>query len=248
MTHRSLKWLPLAVLAACAPPQSAAPPKNTLVIGIDVSGSFRARHYDDAIEFAAYYIYGHLNSLGELRSPSAMFVGSVGGAASGEVKSFQPIHSFSGKSVDQISADLRTWFPAEDRLTDFNAFFDRVATLVKRQNLVLSPLNVVILTDGVPDLPAARGDTLGPYGKLDLAALEYLSRSVTIRVLYPSPTVAVRWERGVKRRRVRLWTLDNEVMVGWRSQITADQPPEAQLALWQWVEDNVDFRVRARIL
>jgi hypothetical protein len=81
-----------------------------------------------------------------------------------------------------------------------------------------------------------------------VGSLEYLSRSVTVRVLYPTPTVAVRWEQGVKRRRVRLWTLDEQVMVGWRGQLAGGQPPEQQANLWRWVQDNVDFRVRARIL
>jgi hypothetical protein len=246
---RRIGWtLGLLALGACAPTQSEAPPKNTLVVGIDVSGSFRARHYDDAIDFAAWYLYGHLNALGGLRPPTALFVGSVGGERAGEVKAFHPVHDFTGKSVEQIALDLRDWFPPADNLTDFNVFFDRVATLVKRQNLVLSPLNIVLLTDGMPDSPGAPGDTLGPYGQLNVGALEYLSRSVTVRVLYPTPTVAVRWEQGVKRRRVRLWTLDNEVMVGWRSQLAGDQAPEEQANLWQWVQDNVDFRVRARIL
>ncbi|HXV85381.1 MAG TPA: hypothetical protein VD793_01725 [Gemmatimonadales bacterium] len=239
--------LALGLLLGCAPPQSEAPAKNTLVLGLDVSGSFRP-HYDDAINFAAMYLYGHLNGLGGLRAPTALFVGSVGGESSEDVKSFHPIHDFRGKSVEQIAADLRQWFPSQERYTDFNVFFDRAATLIKRQNLVLSPLNIVVLSDGLPDDQPVEGDTLGPYGRLDLEPLEYLSRSVTVRLLYPTPTVAVRWERGAKRRRVRLWTLDNQVMAGWRGQLAAGQPPEAQDNLWQWVSDNVNFRVRARIL
>ncbi len=234
--------------AGCAPQGSEQQLfKNTLVMGIDVSGSFRA-HYDEAIEFAAYYLYGHLNGLGELRQPTAVFVGSVGGERAGEVKSFHPIHDFTGKSVQQITADLRKWFPAEDRVTDFNTFFDRAATMVKRQNLVLAPLNIVIVSDGVPDVRAARGDTLGPYQRLNVSPLEYLSRSTTVRLLYPTPTVAVNWERGVERRRVRLWTVDAQVMSGWRTQLVPGAPPQAQDKLWTWMHDNVDFRVRARIL
>jgi hypothetical protein len=103
-------------LAACAPAQGGAPPRNTLVIGIDVSGSFRG-HYDDAIDFAAHYLYGHLNGLGGLRPPTAVFVGSVGGEQVGEVKSFHPIHDFTGKSIEQIAASLREWFPQQDLVT-----------------------------------------------------------------------------------------------------------------------------------
>jgi hypothetical protein len=47
---------------------------------------------------------------------------------------------------------------------------------------------------------------------------------------------------------VRLWTQDDQVMVGWRTQLAMGEPPEAQDKLWSWINDNVDFRVRARIL
>lgn len=249
IARRFLVAAAVVAVAGCAPPESAAPPKNTLVLGVDVSGSFRRTHYEDAVRFAAHYLYGHLNGLGELRVPTAVFVGSVGGSQPGEVKAFHPIHDLRGKSVDQIETDLRAWFPPEDHLTDFNAFFDRVATLVKRQNLVLAPLEIVVLSDGVPDAtPANTTDTLGPYGRLNLDPLEYLSRSVTVRLLYPDPTVAVAWERGVDRRRVRLWTVAGAVMTGWREQVAADSSPDLQDGLWTWVKDNVDFRVRVRIL
>jgi hypothetical protein len=243
--------LAAALLAApsCAPPQSKSTARNTLVVGIDVSGSFRDRHYDDAIDFAAYYLYGHLHGLGGLRVPTAVFVGSVGGEKPGEVKSFHPIQDFADKSIEQLAQDLKAWFPPEDALTDFNPFFERVATLVKRQNLVLAPLNIVVLSDGLPDVGrASPQDTLGPYGRISVSPLEYLSRNVTVRLLYPSPTTGARWERNVSRRRVRLWTQDDQVMVGWRTQLAVGEPPEAQDKLWSWINDNVDFRVRARIL
>lgn len=236
-----------AGVLACAPAESAGPARNTLVVGVDVSGSFQ-HHYDDAIDFAAHYIYGHLNGLGRLQTPTAVFVGSVGGEQEGEVKSFHPIHDFTGKSIEQIAADLRQWFPPQDQVTDFNTFFDRAATLVKRQNLVLAPLNIVLVSDGVPDVPRSRRDTLGPYERLNVAPLEFLSRSTTVRLLYPTPTVAVNWERGVERRRVRLWTVDAQVMEGWRQQLVPREPPETQDNLWKWIYDNVDFRVRARII
>lgn len=240
--------LMLAALTACAPSQSEAPSKNVLVVGIDVSGSF-GRHYNDAIDFAALYLYGHLNGLGGLPQPTALFVGSVGGDDPGEVKAFHPIHDFEGKDVGQIASDLREWFPRRDQLTDFNAFFGRVGTLIRRQNLVLAPLNIVLLSDGIPDdaIPAPE-DSVGAVGRLDVSALEYLSRSVTVRLLYPSPTVAVQWEKEMPRNRVRLWTLDAEVAEGWRAQLQPGAPPEEQERLWRWIADNVNFRVRSRIL
>jgi len=251
-TNRSTLMLvgALVIATACAPADGTRQARSTLVIGIDVSGSFRARgHYDDAIDFAAHYLYGHLNGLGELRTPSAVFVGSVGGARVGEPKSFQPMHAFRGKSVDEIATQLREYFPPEDVYTDFNAFFGRVATLVKRQGLVLAPLDVVVFSDGIPDQTRrSSADTTDAYAMIDVSPLEYLSRSVTVRLLYGSPTASVAWERQIERQRVRMWTVDDQVMRGWRDQTDGRAPTEAQDALWRWIGDNVDFRVRSRRL
>jgi hypothetical protein len=235
-----------ATLAACTPVEDdGRRPRSTLVIGIDVSGSFETTgNYDDAIEFASHYLYGHLNGLGELSVPSAVFVGSVGGERPGETKSFQPVHAFQGKSPEEIAVVLRELFPSQDGYTDFNAFFDRVATLVKRQGLILAPLNIVVLSDGIPDLTARDTEDESRYSAIDVGPLEYLSRSVTVRLLYATPTVSVSWERDVDRRRVRMWTVDHDVMGGWREQMESDVDDD----LWKWVKDNVDFRVRSRVL
>lgn len=241
--------------------ESLQEPRNVLVVGIDVSGSFRnSARYSDALEYLAHYLYGHLNGLGGLEEPTALFVGSVGGDTPGETKAFHPIHDFEGRTVDQIAEDLDRWFPAEDRLTDFNAFFDRTAELVQRQGLILAPINIVVVSDGVPDLAASNTaartaaaseggpeGALDPYATIDLSPLEYLSRSITIRVLYPEPSVAADWERRVERRRVRIWTTNAQVMAGWSNQMTPGAPLEAQDRLWAWTADNVDFRVRSRI-
>jgi hypothetical protein len=221
------------------------------VIGLDVSGSFRqSGHFDDAIEFAAHYLYAHLNGLGELRSPTDVFVGSLGGERPGEAKTFHPIQDLTGKTVEQIAADLRGWFPETDPITDFNAFFQRVSVHVQRHNLVLAPLNIVLFSDGVPDIPGGRRltpDSL--YTLVDVGPLEYLSRSVTVRLLYAEPTVAQLWERRVPRRRVRLWTQESAVMLGWRRHAEPAQPVEAQDSLLSWMANIVDFRVRrGRIL
>lgn len=227
----------------CEPPKNAPPPKSTLVIGLDVSGSFRkSGHFDDAIDFASLYIYAHLKGLHDLRQPSDVFVGTMGGQHAGEAKTFHPIQDLSGKSAAQIAADLRSWFPEADPITDFNAFFERTAVHVQRQNLGLAPLSVVLFSDGVPDMPGVRGDDL--YRRIDLTPMEYLSRSVTVRLLYASPRVAQRWEKFVPRKRVRLWTQDAEVMEGWRRQMVATAQPEQQDSLWSWMKNVVDFRVR----
>jgi len=235
----------LFTLVACAPAaNSTRVARSTLVVGIDVSGSFRKNH-ESSIDFAANYIYARLHGLGGLKQPTAVFVGAIGGDRPEETKSFQPIHTFQDMNVAQIADYLRKEYPARDGLTDFNPFFTRVATLVKRQNLVLSPLDVVLFTDGVPDTRVAKGDSLSRYRNISVGDLEYLSKSVTVRVLFPRPTVAVAWEKRVPRHRVRMWTVDDEVMNTWRKQYRDGTSPEAQSALWKWIADNVDFRVRS---
>ena len=231
-------------LAACVPTEEGQTPRYTLVVGIDVSGSFRnSGSYDDALSFAAHYLEAHINGFGGLQVPTDVFVGSVGGQHRGEAKTFHPIHDFRGKDQERIEADLREWFPSEDQLTDFNTFFAQAADLIKQRGLTLAPLNMVLFTDGIPDV-AGESEPEDPYMAIDVSPLEYLSRSVTVRVLYPSPTVAASWRSGVSRRRVRLWTQDAEVMRGWNAQVRPDLAMEEQELLWTWVSDNVDFRVR----
>jgi hypothetical protein len=246
------------VLLACQPAEHAPPPRATLVIGLDVSGSFRASpHFNDAIELAAWYIYGHVNALDGLRHSTAVLVGSLGGERPGQPKTFHPIQDLTGRSPAQIAADLRAWFPETDNVTDYSAFFRRAAVHIRRQNLVLAPLDVVILSDGVPDI--AHGQHVAHphdskwappqemYANVDLSPLEYLSRSVTVRLLYATPPVARGWEQWVKRSRVRIWTQDADVMQGWRRWLVPGAPPERQDSLWAWVSKIVDFRVRRGI-
>ena len=223
---------------------STSIPRSTLVIGIDVSGSF-GKNYESSIDFTANYIYAHIHGLGGLKQPTAVFVGSIGGEHPQETKSFQPIDTFEHMTVAEIAHYLRREYPNRDGLTDFNPFFNRVATLVTRQNLVLAPLNIVLVTDGVPDTPAAKNDSLGKYKKIDVSKLEYLSKNVTVRVLYPRPTIAVRWEKQVPRHRVRMWTVDDEVMATWTKHYHKGAKSEDQTELWKWINDNVDFRVRS---
>jgi hypothetical protein len=138
-----------------------------MVIGLDVSGSFRnSGHFDDALEFASLYIYAHMKGYHDLRRPTDVFVGTMGGKQSGEAKTFHPIQDLSGKSPSQIAASLRAWFPETDPITDYNAFFERVSVHVQRQNLTLAPLSIVMFSDGVPDIPGAKGDDL--YRRVNL--------------------------------------------------------------------------------
>jgi hypothetical protein len=182
-----------------------------------------------------------------LKVPTSLFVASVGGARPGEPKAFHPINDFQNRSVSQIAADLRAWYPSTDAYTDFNAFFQRVSGMIKERGLILAPLNVIVLSDGVPDVPPGTKLAVGetPYQRIDLSPLEYLSRSVTVRLLYASPTVGENWKKQVRRKRVRLWTEEAQVMTGWHTQVKPDVPLDQQADLWKWVADNVDFRVRA---
>jgi hypothetical protein len=236
----------VASLVACKPSENAPPPRSTLVVGLDVSGSFRQTPYfNEAVDFAALYIYAHLQGVGEIRRTTDIFVGSLGGERPGQPKTFHPIQDLTGKSPDEIAASLRAWFPETDPITDFNGFFQRLSVHIRRQNLVLAPLNVVMFTDGLPDFPGAgRLSPEARFGRVDMNPLEFLSRSVTVRVLYVRPTVAQSWERLVKRQRVRVWTQDAEIMRGWRRHQLAGVPLGQQDSLLSWMEKIVDFRVR----
>jgi hypothetical protein len=174
MTRGALAALTAGVLllAGCGLQATDRKPRTTLFIGVDTSGSFEnSGHYDDSLRFLAHYIYGHMNRLGGLEQPKALFVAAIGGKDPNEPKAFHPIHDFQGKNVDQIERDLRKW--------------------------------------------------------------------------YVSPKVGARWRELVPRRRVRLWTVDGEVMQGWRAQVRKNAALARQEKLWSWIKDNVDYRVRS---
>ena len=229
-------------------PSTVHRPHNTLFIGVDASGSFKhSGYYDNALSFLAHYIYGHLHGLGGLDKPQAMFVASVGGKDLREPKSFHPIHDFENKDIPQIEAELRKWFPPADRVTDFNPFFEEVARITKERNLVLAPINLIVITDGIPDATAggSTAGTQGLYQKINLKPLEYLSRNVTLRLAYVSPTVGEHWRRHVPRERVRLWTVDGEIMKTWKEKMQPNRDLAEQDRFWKWLQDNVDYRVRS---
>lgn len=220
--------------------------KISMFVGIDVSGSFyNSPYFDNAIEFTAHYIYAHLHGLGDLKEPKALFVGSIGGETKDEPKAFHPIHDFLDKSIEEIEKDLRRWFPRSNIFTDFNVFFEKVSTLTKRQNLVLAPIEIIMISDGIPDITGKRleNDADERFLKVTLTHLDYLARSVTVRLLYNSSKVGEKWRKLVKRRRVKIFTGDDEVMVGWKEQLEADKPFEEQKKLFRWIKDNVDLRV-----
>ncbi|KAA3657695.1 MAG: VWA domain-containing protein [Calditrichaeota bacterium] len=218
-----------------------------MFIGVDISGSFvRGGNFDDSINFLANYIYAHLNGNGGLEVPRVLFVGSIGGAKADEPKTFFPIQTFENKSIEEIKEKLVEIFP-KDKLnpfTDYNAFFQQVALTVKKRNLILRPISIVMISDGIPDV---KKDGKTDFRSLDLKPLENLSRNVTVRVLYTNAVVGQNWQTTVKRRRVKIWTQDDEVMTTWKDPkiFLPDTSFAQQDKFFAWVHDNVDFGVRA---
>jgi len=234
-------------LTGCSLTTGTANPRLCMFVGMDVSGSFmKGQYFDDAVDFLAHYIYAHLNGLGGLDVPDMLFVSSIGGANVGEPKTFFPIQSFENKTVEEIAAELHNIFPKEDPnpFTDYNAFFEQVATTVRNKNLALRPISIVMISDGVPDVQR-NGQT--DFKSIVVKPLEKLSRSVTIRLLYTDAVVGKDWQTKVERSRVKIWTQDAQVLVSWKDSkiMTPGQPLEQQERFFEWVKDNVDFGVRA---
>lgn len=223
-------------------------PRTSMFIGVDISGSFmNGPYFDDSIDFLANYIHAHLNGVGGMEIPNALFVSSIGGAQPDEPKTFYPIQTFQNKSVGEIEKTLREMFPRErpNPFTDYNAFFEQIAYTVRSKNLVLRPITIVMVSDGIPDVEH-RGET--DFSSIVLVPLERLARSVTVRLLYTNAVVGKSWQTEIPRKRVKVWTQDAEVMVSWKDPkiLLPGTPMEQQPHFFAWVEDNVDFGVRSR--
>ncbi|MBN2202018.1 hypothetical protein JW777_08710 [bacterium] len=220
----------------------------SLFVGMDISGSFvKGPYFDDSIDFLAHYLYAHLTASGGLEKPNVLFVGSIGGARAGEPKTFYPIQTFENKSIDEISAKLREIFPKDslNPFTDHNAFFEQVALTVKNKNLLMRPISIVMISDGMVDVHSGEKTDIR---SIDLQPLERLARSVTIRLLYTDPVTGKSWQTRVKRQRVKIWTQDAQVMTAWKDSTLMQPgvPFEDQTRLFEWIKDNVDFGVRSR--
>lgn len=225
-----------------------ANPRLSMFIGLDISGSFKqSGYFGDSMDFLAHYLYAHLNGLHGLQVPNVLYVSSIGGARQDEPKTFFPIQTFQNKSIPEIRKKLREIFPKKvsNPYTDYNAFFEQVALTVRNKNLVLRPISIIMISDGIPDVEK-EGQT--DFGSLVVAPLEKLARSVTVRLIYTSAVVGKNWQTQVKRRRVKIWTQDAEVMVSWKdpSILVPGKPFEQQERFFAWVKDNVDFGVRSR--
>jgi hypothetical protein len=94
-------------------------------------------------------------------------------------------------------------------------------------------------------MPGVRGGAQVLYEKINLDPLEYLTRNITLRIIYLSPKVAQNWRTYIPRKRIRLLAVDGEVMKGWKSQIRPGVSIEEQERFWKWVREVVDFRVRS---
>lgn len=239
----------LMILTACpfgANENTESKGRTVMFIGMDISGSFKRRwFFDDSVRFLSHYIYAHLNGYDGLAKPSHLFVGSIGGAKPDEPKTFFPIQTFEHRNVGEIETKLREIFPknVENPFTDFNAFFEQISVHVKNKKLVLKPITIVMLTDGVPD--AKNRDGKQEYRTIKLNALENLARDITLRVLYTSAEVGMNWQTRVPRERVKIWSQDADVMKMWKdAKIMQPGLPFAQQGrFFSWVKDNVDFPV-----
>ena len=221
--------------------QGKTSPRLVMFVGIDVSGSYKSTpHFNDSLRFLSRYIHLHIN--GKLDQPKDLFVGTIGGKRGGKRKTFFPIESFQNKSVKGIERKLRQIFAQakEDPITDFNAFFEQAALMIKERKLILRPISLVLLTDGIPDFKGIKGDRR--YKKIQLKPLENLSRNVTVRVLYTTPNAAHGWQNLVPRKRVKVWTQDAPVMGEWKEVFRLKNKSKRI----NWIKRNVNFPVRLK--
>ena len=128
-------------------------------------------------------------------------------------------------------------------MTDFNTFFRRIRSIIKQKNLVLAPLDIVMITDGVPEIASRTKTAIKQgYSKIDLSPLEHLTRNITVRILYANPRVGNHWRNYVPTKKIRVWTVEPRVMYGWKQQLARLGRP----ALHEWIRDNVDLRIESR--
>ncbi len=248
MKFREALLIGILILAGARADGAGTAGRLTMFVGMDISGSFlNSRHYEDSLEFLSHYIYAHLQGVHGSERPNSLFVGSIGGNKANEPKTFYPIETFENENVGGIKKKLREIFPKtkSNAYTDFNAFFEQVATQVKNRKLILKPISIILVSDGQPDLPGEKSSDEN-YRKINLSPLEQLSRNVTLRLLYTNAIVGQKWQTKIPRKRVKIWTQDAAVMAGWNDPkiFLPAQPMEKQEKFLSWVKSNIDFDVR----
>ena len=88
-------------------------------------------------------------------------------------------------------------------------------------------------------MPDVKVDGKTDFKSIDVDPLETLSRSVTIRLLYTNAVTGKNWQTKVKRRRVKIWTQDAQVMESWKeaSILIPDKPFKEQDRLFAWIKE-----------
>jgi hypothetical protein len=116
--------------------------------------------------------------------------------------------------------------------------------LVQNKKLILKPISILLVSDGMPDIPGKKGDE--KFRSIDIKPLEKLSRNVTIRLIYTDAVTGQKWVTKIPRRRIKFWTQDAAVMVGWKDPkiMLPGTSIEDQTRFYDWVKDNVDFPAR----
>ena len=219
--------------------------RSTVFIGVDVSGSFaKTKKFSDGMAFLSHYIHAHLNNENGLAKPVDLYVGGIGGDKKEDPQDFFPVHDFMGLSKKGIQNKLTREFSRQrDNLTDFNTFFRRIKSIVKQKNLVLAPIEVIMVTDGVPEIANRTKKAIKQaYQNIEFKNLENLSRTVSVRILYASPKVGRHWRKYVPTKKIKVWTVEPRVMYGWKSQLQRN----GKKALHKWIMDNIDLRLKSR--
>jgi len=83
---------------------------------------------------------------------------------------------------------------------------------------------------------------LEAYSKIDISPLEYLAKNISIRILYAAPKVGHNWRNYVPTKRIKVWTVEPQVMYGWSDQLKIN----GQKGMYAWIRDNVDLRIKSR--
>src|SRR2546425_12236088 len=116
--------LSAAVVVSAAETEDNKPPRSTLFVGVDTSGSFRFA-YDDALTFLGYYLYGHMHELGGLAKPRDLFVTAIGGRGNKQPQSLHPLHDIHNQEREPNQAALPKRVPPPAHLPELHQFLQQ---------------------------------------------------------------------------------------------------------------------------